>query len=212
LTAAAVDHLRARRAAAAIAALKKALAISPKAFDLHLFLGEAYLQSGDTESALGEFAAGAVLHPATAAPHVLSARALVLAKQPDDALKRLDEAARLEPGSHEVPLVRGMAYRAKGDLPTAQRELARAIEMNGRDPRPRAQLADVSLRNGDLATARRQFEELRRMEYQPARSEFGLGRVAELEGRTADAIRHYRAALKLDPALEDAREGLKRVR
>ena len=211
-TDAAIDHLRARRPKTAIAALKKALAINPKAFDLHLFLGDAYLQTGDTELALGEYAAAAVLYPAAAASHLSSARALLAAGRADEALKRVEDAARVEPLSHEVALARGLVYRAKDDLARAQAELARAVELNGRDPRARAPLADVSLRNGDLKTARQQFEALKEMKYQPARSEFGLGRVAELEGRKADAIRHYQAALKLDPSLEDAREGLQRLR
>jgi choline-sulfatase len=209
---AAIDHLRARRPKAAIAALKSALAINPKAFDLHLFLGDAYLQAGDTESALGEYAAAAVLYPNAAAPHLSSARALLTAGRADAALKKVEDAARVEPLSHEVPLARGLVYRAKGDLTRAQAELTRAVELNGRDPRARAPLADVSLRNGDLKTAKEQFEVLKEMEYQPARSEFGLGRVAELEGRKADAIRHYSAALKLDRSLNDAREGLERLR
>ena len=212
LTDAAVNDLRARRPRAAITSLKKALAINPRAYDLHMFLGDAYMETGNAEAALGEYAAGALLHPAAAAPHLSSARALTRAGRPDDALKRLERAAAVEPDSHEVPLERGAAFRAKGDLRRAQSELARAVELNGRDPRARAQLADVSLRVGDLATARRQFEALRAMEYQPARSELGLGRVAELEGRKADAQEHYRAALKLDPSLSDAREGLLRVR
>ena len=212
LTSTAIDHLRARRPQAAIAALKKAIAIHPRAFDLHLFLGDAYQQAGEIESALGEYAAAAVLYPAAAAPHLASARALVAARRPDEALKRLDEAARIEPGSHEVPLVRGLAYRAKGDLARAQIEFARSVELNGRDPRARGQLADVSLRNADLATAKREFETLKAMQHQPARSELGLGRVAEMEGRRADARRHYEAALKLDPKLRDAREALNRIK
>ncbi|HEV3484323.1 MAG TPA: sulfatase-like hydrolase/transferase, partial [Vicinamibacterales bacterium] len=182
LTSTAIDHLRARRPQVAIAALKKAIAIHPRAFDLHLFLGDAYQQAGEIESALGEYAAAAVLYPGVAAPHLASARALVAARRPDEALNRLDEAARIEPGSHEVPLVRGLAYRAKGDLARAQGEFARSVELNGRDPRARAQLADVSLRNADLATAKREFEALKAVQYQPARTELGLGRVAEMEG------------------------------
>jgi arylsulfatase A-like enzyme/Tfp pilus assembly protein PilF len=211
LTNSAIGHLRERRPSQAIAALKKALAIHPEAFDLHLFLGDAYQQAGDTESALGEYAAAAVLYPGAAAPHLSSARVLLAAKRPDEALKRLEDAARIEPGSHEVPLARGLAYRAKGDLARAQAEFARAVELNGRDPRARAQLADVSLRNGDVATAKREFDALKAMLYQPARTELGLGRVAEMEGRRTDARRHYEAALKLDSKLDDAREGLRRV-
>jgi Flp pilus assembly protein TadD len=49
------------------------------------------------------------------------------------------------------------------------------------------------------------------MAYQPSRTHFGLGRIAEMRGRKDDAVRHYRTALDLEPGLPMARESLKRL-
>jgi cytochrome c-type biogenesis protein CcmH/NrfG len=47
------------------------------------------------------------------------------------------------------------------------------------------------------------------MGYQPSRTHFALGRIAQLQGRGADAALHYREALRLEPGLPMALEALR---
>ncbi|MBP1636698.1 MAG: Tetratricopeptide repeat, partial [Acidobacteria bacterium] len=55
------------------------------------------------------------------------------------------------------------------------------------------------------------FEWLLRAGYQPSRSHYGLGRVAEARGDTAGALREYRKALQLEPGFDQARQALARL-
>jgi tetratricopeptide (TPR) repeat protein len=83
--------------------------------------------------------------------------------------------------------------------------------MNPSYARARALLANVALRLGRFDAARTQFTALLGLGYQPARSHFGLGRVAESTGDLATALKEYRLALKLESALAPAREALIRL-
>ncbi|MBI1875050.1 MAG: tetratricopeptide repeat protein, partial [Acidobacteria bacterium] len=59
-----------------------------------------------------------------------------------------------------------------------------------------------------LDVAESEFRALLAMSYQPARSHYGLGRVAEARGDRERAIAEYRRALALDPNLSVARKAL----
>ena len=64
---------------------------------------------------------------------------------------------------------------------------------------------------GRLDIAGTQFAALLALGYEPARSHYGLGRVAEGNGDRATAAREYGLALQLDPKLQAAREALDRL-
>jgi hypothetical protein len=49
------------------------------------------------------------------------------------------------------------------------------------------------------------------MGYQPARTHFALGQVAEMAGRPSTAADHYRQALALEPGLPMAEAALRRL-
>jgi hypothetical protein len=49
------------------------------------------------------------------------------------------------------------------------------------------------------------------MRYQPSRAHVGLGRIAEARKKPDEAAAHYREALRLEPGLQMALDGLQRV-
>ncbi len=65
------------------------------------------------------------------------------------------------------------------------------------------------LKNGAVPAAVRISEMLARDYPQSASGQFALGRAYRASGREADARRHFRQALSLDPSFERAREALK---
>ena len=117
----------------------------------------------------------------------------------------------LEPRSYEVPFTRGRISERAGRNREAAEYFQRAVDLNPFDPRPRARLANaaIQLRLVDVAAA--QFTELLAMGYEPARTHFGLGWVAQARGDRATAAREYRQALALDPGLTAARDALSRL-
>jgi len=65
------------------------------------------------------------------------------------------------------------------------------------------------LQRYDLAAE--QLRALLAMGYQPSRTQFALGRLAHLRGRLDEAAQHYRDALRLEPGLAMAAEGLRQM-
>ena len=207
----ATEDLRAGRRTAAADKLTRALAINTRAYNVHVMLGDVYLESKKYEQALGEYEAAALLNPNSAAPLLGAASTLLSQGQLDLAAGKIDEAERLEPLSSEVQFARGRISERAGRTPEALGHYERAVTANPSDPRPRARLANaaIQLRLVDVAAA--QFTELLAMGYEPARTHFGLGWVAQARGDRATAAREYRQALALDPGLTAAREALSRL-
>ena len=136
------DDLQAGRPDAAIAGLKRALALNDRAYDAHVMLGSAWQQKGDLEKAVGEFEAAALLNPVGAAPHLLAADAFVQGGRLESAMARIDTAAGLEPESGEVAAMRGRVFERAGRGDEALAEYQRAVALNPADtaargtPRP----------------------------------------------------------------------------
>jgi hypothetical protein len=64
------------------------------------------------------------------------------------------------------------------------------------------------LKNGAVATGTALLEENLRAHPSSARAHFGVGRAYRAARREADALAHFREALRLDPALEAARQAM----
>ncbi|HEY3382775.1 MAG TPA: sulfatase-like hydrolase/transferase [Vicinamibacterales bacterium] len=211
MTAASAD-LQRNQPAAAVAKLKRALAINDRAYDVHLALGDAYQEQRLFEQAIGEYDAAALLNPATADPPVSAALALMGQGKLDKAKQRLDQAALIEPRSPEIPFTRGRLAEQRGQDGEAMVQYEAAVQANASDPRPRTRLANLAMRQRRYDVAAAQFTALLQLGYEPARSHFGLGRVAEAQGDTTKAGTEYRQALQIDPGLTIARDALARVR
>jgi tetratricopeptide (TPR) repeat protein len=127
------------------------------------------------------------------------------------ALQKADEAARIEPRSGDVALVRGMIDERAGQTSQAMTEYAAAIRANGSDPQARAHLASLAMRLKQFDTAQPQFDALLHMGYRPSRMHFGLAQIAEAKGDAKRAAAEYREALRLEPSFADAKAALARL-
>ncbi len=88
----------------------------------------------------------------------------------------------------------------------------RAIELNARDPRARANLAQANMKLGRFDAARMHFEMMIELGFQVAPAQFNLGIIAAREGDRAEAARRYRLPLEADPAFTPAREALAKLK
>jgi tetratricopeptide (TPR) repeat protein len=202
------DDLRAGRADAALATLKRSLALNDRAYDAHVMLGSAWQMKGDIEKAVGEFDAAALLNPTGAAPHLLAANALLQNGQLESALNRTARAAALEPSSGDVAVMRGRILERAGRGEQALTEYERAIQLNPNDVPARGRLAGLALSLGQHDRADRELEILLAAKYQLSRTHFMLGKVAEARGDKATAAAEYRHALALEPTFAPARQAL----
>jgi len=207
----AMDALARNEPAAAIAQLKRLLAINDRSYELHLFLGDAYVATRQFEPALGEYAAAGVLNPRSAAPALSAARAFLARGDTARALDKAAEAARIEPGSGDIAVVRGQIYERAGQAPQAIAEYSAGVRANPSDPQGRARLASLAMRTRQFEVAQPQFEALLGMGYRPSRMHFGLAQIAEAKGDRARAVTEYREALRLEPTFADAKAALARL-
>lgn len=203
--------LGASRPDVAIEKLKRALALNELAFDAHTMLGSAYQMKKDWEKAIGEYDAAALLNPVLAAPHVLAADAFLARGDFDRALERLDRAAALEPHSGEVASTRGRVLDRAGRAEEALAAHQRAVTLNPSDTAARGRLVStaMTLRRYDLAEPH--LKVLAQQQYQPSRTHYALGIIAESRGDKATAASEYRRSISLDPKFAAAQEALKRV-
>ena len=208
----AIDDLRARRPAEAVVKLKRLVQINERAYDLHLMLGQAYEQQAMLPEALGEYELAAILNPDTANPLLSAAEIHVARNDTAAARKRLEDAARIEPNSFDVALVTGRVLEREERVPEALAAYDKAATLNPANPRPRTLLVALATRTQQFDLAEKHLLKLLDMGYQPSRTHFGLGRIAELRGRKDDAVRHYRTALDLEPGLPMAMDALKRIK
>ena len=207
----AMDALGRNDAAAAAAQLKRLLAINGRAYELHLFLGDAYAAMRQFENALGEYAAAGLLNPRSAAPALSAARALLTEGDAARAKQKAEEAARIEPAAGDVRIVRGMIHERMGEDAQAMGQYETAIGVNPSDPQARARLASLAMRLKRFDAAQPQFESLLKMGYRPSRMHFGLAQIAEARGDLAKARAEYAEAARLEPGFAEARAALARV-
>jgi len=207
----AVDALGRKAPDAAIAELKKLMAINDRSYELHLFLGDAYVAKQQFETALGEYDAAALLNPRSSAPAVSQARVFLAMNDPARAQQKVDAAARIEPNSSEVALVRGSVFEALGRGSEALAQYDLAIRLNGSDTQARASLVSLAMRARQYEIAKPHIERLLAMGYRPARMHFGLAQIAEARADSRTAIAEYREALRLEPGLAEAKTALTRL-
>ena len=207
----AVDALGRGNADVAIAELKKLVAMDERSYELHLFLGDAYAQKRDWDAALGEYAAARVLNPTSSAPFVSEARVRLARHEFEKAAEAIDAAAKLEPSSGEVALVRGSILEEQGHSAEALAQYETAVKANPSDASARASLVSLAMDTRRYDLAKPQFEALIKLGYRPSRMHFGLGQIAEAAGDKKSAAAEYRRALQIEPALTEARNALARL-
>lgn len=207
----AIDDLRANRLTDAVRKLRDLVRLNDRAYDLHQLLGEAYERQGRREEALGEYEMAALLNPAASAPHLSAAELLLSEGRVAQARARLDAATAIDPASFDVALVTGRVLDAERRPADAIAAYERAIRLNPANPRARMLLVGIASQVGRLDLADQQLQQLLAMDYQPSRTHFALGRLAEMRGETDVAERHYREALRREPGLAMAVEALRRL-
>ena len=208
LVSAAMTDLRSGRLVAAENALKALTRDNPRAYDLHLLLGEAYEKQQKLNEALGEYEMAALINPSAAAPRLSAAELQLARRDVAGARRHLDEAAKLDPASFDTALVTGLVLQAEGNAQGAMAALEKAVGINGANPRPRMLLVALASRVGRNDLAEAQLRALLAMGYQPSRTHVALGQLAQMRGANAEAAQHYREALRLEPGLDLARRGL----
>lgn len=198
--------------AEAAALLQKLVKMNVRAFEAHLYLGNAYAAQGKMQLALGEYDAASLLNPELATPHIEAAKVLSNGGDHATAIVRCRKGLDLAPKSDYGHYTLGVIYRRAGKWPDAADAFTRAVELNGANVRARSNLASAGLHLGRVDVAAAQFEALIQHGYQVAPSQFNLGLIAARRGNRAEAARRYMLALKADPAFKPAKDALAKLK
>lgn len=94
----------------------------------------------------------------TLAAHLRSQSEAALSDDADLAVRRANQALRLESGNIEALFIKAAAIARLGDYRGARATLQQAAEEEPHNFLPRALLGDLAVRRGDIATALRQYE------------------------------------------------------
>ena len=208
----ALTLLEQQRPAAAAAILQRLVKTNVRAFEAHLYLGNAYAAQAKTDAALAEYDVAAMLNPAVAMPHFEAAKVFSARGEHQTAADRCMLGLNNEPRSFYGRYTLGVVYQKAGRWPEALAAFSRAVEINDRDPRAHGNLAGAAMRTGDLDRAAAHFERLIELNHQVAPAQFNLGVIAARKGNTVEAARRYRLALAADPAFKPARDALAKLK
>jgi Flp pilus assembly protein TadD len=158
---------------------------------------------GDTEGARNELVTLNRLRPEQPLYLYWLARLDYYQRRYEEAIAQLRRVLELDPQSSRAEDNLGLALDMVGRSEEAQGEFAKAVALNRNlkqpSPWPPHNLGYLLLRLEKLEAAEKALRES--LEYDPsfAQSHYYLGRVLEKQGRDAEAIDEYRAAISLDP-------------
>lgn len=199
-------------ASGAVSMLQRLVKSNVRAFEAHLYLGNAYFMQGRHEAALAEYDAAGQLNPSLATPHFEAGKVLAVRRQTAEAVTRVRRGLAIEPLSFYGHYTLGVVYQRASQWQDAFTAFGKAVELNSRDARARANLAGAAMRVDSLDVARAQFEAMIELRHQVAPAHYNLGVIAERRGNRTEAERRYKLALQADPGFKPAREALAKLK
>ncbi len=109
------------------------------------------------------------------------------------------EAGELEPGNLLWPYLLGFLYQDTGRLAAAKEQFERVLAIDPEHVLGRFRLARVHLDLAEIEPAKRLLEEVVEVPGVRAAAHTALGKLSEIDGAIEEAVRHYEAALSLQP-------------
>jgi arylsulfatase A-like enzyme/tetratricopeptide (TPR) repeat protein len=201
-----------KRPGEAAAILQRLVKQNVRAFEAHLYLGNAYAAQSKTDAALGEYEVAAMLNPSLALPYFEAAKVLSARGEHRAAAERCRAGLEREPRSFYGYYTLGVVHQKAGQWTEAQAVFAKAVAINPRDPRGQANLAGAALRTGDLDLAAVHFERMIDLKYQVPGAQYNLGVIAAKRQNLTEAERRYKLALQADPSFAPAIQALTKLK
>jgi tetratricopeptide (TPR) repeat protein len=113
----------------AIAEFEQERAINPLYGGLYDRLGDAYLRAGEYDKAQQALNRAVLLEPASTGPYILLGKVLLKQRNAAMATMYLERARNMDPNNFMTRSLLGQAYRAAGRTEDAERETAKAVEL-----------------------------------------------------------------------------------
>lgn len=191
--------------APAIAALERAVALSPEIPEAHNNLAMSLVDVGRTSQAVAHFIAALQLHPGVASTHYNFGNALLQLGRTSEAIAQHQQALILQPDFAEADCALGDALAAAGRMDEAIARYQRGVRRKPELVAGHFGLANALARSGRVAEAVPHYEATVRAVPLSFDAQFNLGNAYLALGRSADAIPPYQAAIRLQPDFAPAR-------
>jgi tetratricopeptide (TPR) repeat protein len=117
------------RGSDAISEFEQERALNPLYGGVYDRLGDAYLRAGEYEKAQQALNRAVLLEPSSTGPYILLGKVLLKQRNAAMATMYLERARNMDPNNFMTHSLLGQAYRAAGRTEDAQRETAKAIEI-----------------------------------------------------------------------------------
>jgi len=156
-------------------------------------------ESGNLAAGIDALRRAAALTPEDAQTMSLLAAYLTQAGRAREAVDLLEPYSRREPPDPQVLTSRAMALAAAGRTTDALSTLEQARRHDPTNAMLHVESGTVYLMAGDRVHAREEFQAALAINPGAARAHSSLGAIASDEGRTDEAIAHWRQALEADP-------------
>lgn len=189
--------------AAAIASYEKTLALDPKLFQAHMNLAILLLEANRPKDALSHLAAAVEAQPKNARACLLYAEGLLRAGDRAGARREYDNTLALDPQSAAALRGSGRLAIEEKNLPLAERQLSRALELDAHETSVLLDLGDLAERAGQPAKAVERYSRYLQAHPDAAPVHRRLGSIYLQQKKTEEALAEFQQAAKLTPLPED---------
>ncbi len=171
----------------------------------------AHFSLGEYNEAAEDLSRAIAFDPSNAEFHLMRGRAFMLAKKPAEAKKDFTKVIELNPSLADGHRERGHAGILLEEFEQAEQDLARAVELAPRVPLSYAYRALMYKKLGQPELGEAEVGKALVLGENDALVHWAKGEIDEALSRTEQAIAAYRRALTIDPTLQNAIYGLKRL-
>jgi tetratricopeptide (TPR) repeat protein len=191
--------------------LRAAIQINSSDPEAYTALGMIQGKTGRGGEAVESFRKVVALQPASADAHLNVGIALVDQYDRTGGFKEFQEAARLAPQSPAVHYNLGRFYFETAKYEVARQELDEALRLDPNYTPALYFLALAAKQDNDLPRSTELFEKLLALQPENPDAQFLLGQNLEHQGKTAEAMTHWKLALQADPNYSQALYNLART-
>ena len=181
-------HMLMQQTDKAEAYVNEVLKDNPRSIEAHFTRGDIFLVRGDGVNAAGEFRRVVGEQPQLIAGHLRLASAHVLNQELDLAVSVLQGALRVDPKSKEVYQTLSRVYALKKNMPAAEKQLRKIVDLFPSDPAARADLGDFLAETKKYAKAQESYKAIIQKDPQNPLGYLKLSRLYRFEKKPHEAL------------------------
>ena len=202
-------HLLSGRMEEAEKSLIRSAELAPDNFEALFLLGKIALETGHLDKALPALKKASELEKTRPAVFRLLGEAMMLAHDNQGALAAFKKAVKAVPNdAYALSALGALFVELANDLEVARSLFLKSVEIDPTNSLYRQRLGRLLFTLGDYSGAEHHLKVAIEYGSRAPELHYQLGCVAEENGRSEDALAHFKAALQQDPAYRPALEKL----